>query len=180
VSWVNVEGEGSNIVYEGDQYRPKSGYEDHPVTSVSWYGAQSYCQWAGKSLPTEAQWEKAARGTDGRIWPWGSDWDEDKVNSKDTGPGHTTAVGSYPDGTSPYGCMDMAGNAWEWVADWYQRDYYQAAPDRNPRGPNQGAYRVVRGGSWALPQRLTRCAGRFGLIPSVRRDDLGFRCASSH
>jgi formylglycine-generating enzyme required for sulfatase activity len=179
VSWMNVEDEGSNIVYEGGQYRPRSGYEDHPVTYVSWYGAQSYCQWAGKGLPTEAQWEKAARGTGGKIWPWGNDWDEDKVNSKDAGPGHTTAVGSYPDGSSPYGCMDMAGNVWEWVADRYQGDYYQAAPEGNPQGPNQGVPRVVRGGSWALPQRLTRCAGRFGLIPSVRKNDLGFRCASN-
>jgi len=179
VNWVNIEDEGSNIVYEGGQYEPRSGYEDHPVTYVSWHGAQSYCQWAGKRLPTEAEWEKAARGTDGKIWPWGNDWDEDKVNCRDTGPGHTSAVGSYPDGVSPYGCMDMAGNAWEWVADWYQGDYYQVAPDRNPQGPNQGASRVVRGGSWALPQRLTRCTGRFEFIPWVRRDDLGFRCASS-
>jgi len=179
VSWMNVEDESSNIVYQGGQYRSRSRYEDHPVTYVSWYGAKSYCQWAGKGLPTEAQWEKAARGTDGKIWPWGNDWNEDKANSKDAGPGHTTTVGSYPDGASPYGCMDMAGNAWEWVADRYQRDYYQTAPNRNPQGPDQGVPRVLRGGSWALPQRLTRCAGRFGLIPSVRRNYLGFRCASS-
>ncbi|NIO70436.1 MAG: SUMF1/EgtB/PvdO family nonheme iron enzyme [Anaerolineae bacterium] len=180
VNWVNVEDEGSNIIYEDGQYSPRSGYEDHPVTYVSWYGAQSYCQWAGKRLPTEAEWEKAARGTDGRIWPWGNDWDdEDKANSKEAGPGHTTAVGSYPDGASPYGCMDMAGNAWEWVADWYQGDYYQVTPNHNPQGPNQGVYRVVRGGSWALPQRLSRCSGRFPFIPSVMRNDLGFRCASS-
>jgi serine/threonine protein kinase len=178
-TWVNVEGEGSNIVYEDGQYSPRSGYEDHPVTYVSWYGAQSYCQWVGKRLPTEAEWEKAARGTDRRIWPWGNDWNEDKVNSSEAGPGHTTAVGSYPDGASPYGCMDMAGNAWEWVADRYQGDYYQVAPDRNPQGPNQGVYRVVRGGSCALPQRLSRCTGRFPFIPSVTRNDLGFRCVSS-
>jgi serine/threonine protein kinase len=178
VSWVNVEAEGSNIVYKNGQYEPRSGYEDHPVTYVSWYGARSYCQWAGKRLPTEAGWEKAARGTDGRTYPWDEGIDCDHAQYSECG-GQTVPVGSKPKGASPYGAEDTAGNAWEWVADPYQRDYYQTAPDRNPQGPNQGPSRVVRGGSWALPQRLARSASRFELIPSVRRDDLGFRCASS-
>jgi len=178
VTWVNVEGEGSNIVYEAGQYSPRSGYEDHPVTYVSWYGAQSYCQWVGKRLPTEAEWEKAARGTDGRTYPWGEGIDCDHAQYSEC-DGGTVPVRRKPKGASPYGALNMAGNAWEWVADWYQGDYYQVAPDRNPQGPNQGVYRVVRGGSCALPQRLSRCTGRFPFIPSVMRNDLGFRCASS-
>jgi len=124
--------------------------EDHPVVYVTWEEADAYAKWAGAALPTEAQWEKAARGTDGRIYPWGNDWDGAKcVNSVgENAPGGTKSVGSCPAGISPYGALDMAGNVWQWCADWYDPQYYLNSPSRNPTGPPAGATRVVRGGSW--------------------------------
>ncbi len=133
---------------------------DHPVTQVSWDDAVAFAQWVSQvtgrnvRLPTEAEWEKAARGTDGRIYPWGDIWDKTKLNSFEGGRGDTTQVGKYsPEGDSPYGAADMAGNVWEWTADWYGETEYK---DRtasgqsitDPTGPASGDYRVVRGGSW--------------------------------
>jgi formylglycine-generating enzyme required for sulfatase activity len=124
-------------------------FADHPVTDVSWDQASVYAQWVGGSLPTEAQWEKAARGTDLRAYPWG---DQEPtvslLNFEGSGIGGTSAVGSYPIGASPYGALDMAGNVWEWVADWYDGSYYSVSPVENPQGPATGSYRVLRGGSW--------------------------------
>jgi iron(II)-dependent oxidoreductase len=142
---------------------PKWGWQDnHPVVNVTWYDAVAYCEWAGVQLPTEAQWEKAARGTDGRIWPWGNEWDANKCNNGITGPGKTTSVDSHPQGASPYGVMNMAGNVWEWCADWYDENYYVSAPERNPHGPVSGNRRVLRGGSWSsdVPNYL-RAASRY-------------------
>ena len=151
--------------------------ENHPIVNVSWEDAADYAKWAGGNLPTEAQWEKAARGTDGREYPWGNNWDTTKcVNSGSS----TQSVGSLPAGVSIYGCMDMAGNVWEWCVDWYDVNYYKSAPSRNPSGPSTGDYRVLRGGGWYNYYSVysVRCACRSDYYyPNNSYSDIGFRVA---
>ncbi len=166
--------------------RPPQDKLDHPVVNVSWEDAVAYCAWLGRQtgqnidLPTEAQWEKAARGTDGRIYPWGNQKPDAQRCNYDSKVGDTTPVGRYnPAGDSPYGCVDMAGNVWEWCADWFDASYYAKSPASDPSGPASGQYRVVRGGSWLYVSRFVRAAYRNWNVPGLRDNSQGFRCRLS-
>lgn len=162
-------------IWKGKSYPLE--YADHPVVCVSWDDAAAYSNWAGLNLPTEAQWEKAARGPLGLIYPWGNELDESKCrNNSNKGSGTTSPVYEYSTGASGYGTYNQSGNVWEWCSDCYGSDYYDISPQTNPRGPSLGSYRVVRGGSWDDIADWCRSAYRSDYNPSCRDGNLGFRC----
>lgn len=191
--WYNTSDPDAQIHEIEGTWVVEEGFENHPVSLVTWHGAHSYCERVGRRLPSEAEWEKAARGTDQRIYPWGNEFDGTNLNFCDQncwdspniyyndGFVTTAPVGSYPQGASPYGVLDMAGNVYEWVFDRFGRNYYENSPYKNPDGPAEslGDIRGLRGGSWFSTGDITRTTSRYSRIPSFTWTATGFRCVMS-
>ncbi len=164
------------------------GREDHPINCVSWHQSKGYCEWVGKRLPTEAEWEKSAKGNDGRLFSWGNELPSCELTNYNASSqmgqdkychGRTIPVGEYPGAASPYGVVQMTGNVYQWASDWYGKTYYQESPDKNPQGPTSGKYRIVRGGSWFNVARDLKVELRGLIPPGTRLNYVGFRCAKN-
>ena len=152
--------------------------EAFPASNITWDDARAFCTWAGGRLPTEAEWERAARGDDARQYPWGNTFDPWRCNTRDGGPHAPTPVAAYPDCVSPYGVLDLAGSVSEWCSDWYDEAYYAKSPAENPAGPETGTRRVLRGGAWMSSSFAVRGASRLGIEPTLLGPMQGFRCAA--
>ncbi len=190
VTWLDLEADGCLIEQSRGQFRPKDGYNNHPAVEVSWHGAAAYCDWVGARLPTEAEWEYAARGPAESIFPWGDAFDGKRLNfcdrscsevwraiDYDDGYDQTAPVRSFPTNASWCSACDMAGNVWEWVADWYDSEYYAHSRSDNPSGPETGRYKVMRGGAWNSDPNGVRSAFRYKYRPDGTWHNQGFRCA---
>ncbi|HID72506.1 TPA: hypothetical protein EYP38_01075, partial [Candidatus Micrarchaeota archaeon] len=182
-AFTTQEQENSYIEFDGTTYsvRNPDFYGEHPVTFVTWWGAAEYCKTLNRRLPTEAEWERAARGSQNRIYPWGFEFDPQRAMSSITEQPGTVPVTSRPNGASPYGVFNMAGNVSEWVFDWYQADYYNqqlTTPEPNPKGPLAGTEKVHRGGSWDTAPLFLRSVHRLSAPPGNPSASIGFRCAA--
>lgn len=175
--WYDDMAKNARLKLSGNSWFVMRTYSEHPIVSVSWYGAAAYCRWVGGRLPTEAEWEKAARGMDDRLYPWGNQPPSYEVANYQSYQVSTSPVGTFPKGASSYGLLDMAGNVWEWVSDWYGHDYYARSLLINPHGPDTGVTKVMRGGSWFNIDRHLKVSYRSYCNPATRTANLGFRCA---
>jgi formylglycine-generating enzyme required for sulfatase activity len=163
----------------GNPYYDDPAYADYPVVMLDADEAAAYCRWAGRRLPSEAEWEKAARGTDGRLYPWGNAQPDCTLTNYFYCSKKTAEVTAFAAGASPYGVLNMTGNVWEWTADWYAADYYAQSPERNPTGPATGTFHTLRGGGFATLAANLRLTGRVGSLYHWADGEVGIRCALS-